>query len=73
MIGIVVRNDDIEAAIRGLKKTLKVDDIHAVVKFRLAYMKPSEKRRAKERKAAIRRGKIGQRKKRLLERRKNVH
>lgn len=51
----VYADGDIEKGIRELKRMVKFDNIHPAVAFRLAYVKPSEKRAAKERKAALRR------------------
>ena len=53
---------DIETAIRFLKKVVAKDGIHTQIKRRLAFVKPSEKRKAK---AAI-----AERRKRELERKR---
>ncbi len=44
---VVVVNGDVDRAIRGLRKLLKIDDIHSQVKRRLACAKPSMRRKAK--------------------------
>lgn len=65
---VTVKGDNIEAGILSLRRALKRDDIHAAVKFRLSYAKPSEKRAAKERRAAIRRHKLEKRIQKAIER-----
>jgi ribosomal protein S21 len=64
MIGVEVVNDDIECAIKRFKKTVRLDNIFPEIAFRLKYVKPSEKRRAKERKAESRRAKLERRRER---------
>ncbi len=56
MIEVVVRNDDIDGAIRVLKRSVR--DVYQELKRRSKFVKPSEKRRAKQRIAAARRRKM---------------
>ena len=55
---------DIETALRFFKKIVGKDGIHTQIRRRLAFVKPSEKRKAKEQQAARRRVKVEQRKER---------
>ena len=70
---IEIYNDDLEAGIRGLKRMLGRDGIHSRIKFRLSYIKRSEKRKAKQALAAKRRIDAAKRKARGLNRRNNVY
>ena len=51
---IVVRENNVEQALRALKKKLQREGVYREMKLRSAYEKPSEKR-ARERAAAVRR------------------
>jgi ribosomal protein S21 len=68
---VTVENNNIEAGIRLLRRALKRDDIHAAVAFRLAHVKPSERKAAKERRCAIRRHRMEKRIQRAMERQGN--
>jgi ribosomal protein S21 len=64
----VKANGDVENGIRMLRRLLKRDDIHAAIKFRSSYIKPSEKKAAKERRARTRKAKHEKRVKMAMER-----
>jgi small subunit ribosomal protein S21 len=51
---IIVRDNNVEQALRALKKKLQREGVYREMKLRRHYEKPSEKR-ARERAAAIRR------------------
>jgi small subunit ribosomal protein S21 len=51
---VVVRNDNVDGALRILKKRLQKDGLLFELKKRESYMKPSEKRRVKRAAAIIR-------------------
>jgi ribosomal protein S21 len=51
-------NGDVEYGIRLLQRAVKRDNTLALIAFRLRYVKPSERRAAKRRKAELRRRKI---------------
>src|SRR5881398_1766227 len=53
---IIVRDNNVEQALRALKKKLQREGVYREMKLRRHYEKPSEKR-ARERAAAIRRAK----------------
>ena len=65
---VVVRDGGIEGAILLLKKQILKDGIHKGIKRREAYIKPSERKRAKEREAASRRRRTQRRRERQMER-----
>jgi small subunit ribosomal protein S21 len=58
---IIVRDNNIDQALRALKKKLQREGIYREMKLRRHYEKPSE-RRARERAAAIRRARKMERK-----------
>lgn len=59
---VLVRDDNVEQALRALKKKMQREGIFREMKLRQAYEKPSE-RRARERAEAIRRARKLARKK----------
>lgn len=65
---VVVRGESIEGVILLLKKQISRDGIHKGIKRREAYVKPSERKRAKEREAASRRRRAERRRERQMER-----
>jgi small subunit ribosomal protein S21 len=58
---IIVRDNNVEQALRALKKKLQREGVYREMKLRRHYEKPSEKR-ARERAAAIRRARKLERK-----------
>ncbi len=50
-IEVVVRNGDVDAAIRVLKSMVQKEKILAILKEKQAYEKPSDKKRRKKREA----------------------
>ena len=58
---IIVRDDNVDQALRALKKKLQREGVYREMKLRRHYEKPSEKR-ARERAAAIRRARKLERK-----------
>jgi small subunit ribosomal protein S21 len=71
MIEVTVNGGSLEQAIRELKKKVSHDGIHTEVKRRLTYVKPSERRKAKEIRAAVRRHRMEKRIQRAMERQGN--
>jgi len=61
-VQVLVRDDNVEQALRALKKKMQREGIFREMKLRQAYEKPSE-RRARERAEAIRRARKLARKK----------
>ena len=61
MIQVVVRDNNVDQALRALKKKLQREGVYREMKMRRFYEKPSE-RRAREHAAAIRRARKLERK-----------
>lgn len=55
MIEVRVRDNDIERAVRRFKKVIQKDGILTKLRERHSAVKPSDRRRQKERRAAMRR------------------
>jgi len=55
---VIVRNDNVDGALRILKKRLQKDGLLFELKKRESYMKPSEKRRVKKAAAILRQKKL---------------
>ncbi len=66
MVQVVVRDNNIDQALRALKKKMQREGIFREMKMRRAYEKPSE-RRAREAAEAVRRARKLARKKALRE------
>jgi len=64
---IIVRDNNVDQALRALKKKLQREGVYREMKLRRHYEKPSEKR-ARERAAAIRRARKLERKRRRARR-----
>ena len=66
MVQVVVRDNNVDQALRALKKKMQREGIFREMKMRRAYEKPSE-RRAREAAEAVRRARKLARKKALRE------
>ena len=66
MVQVLVRDNNVDQALRALKKKMQREGIFREMKMRRAYEKPSE-RRARERAEAVRRARKLARKKALRE------
>ncbi len=66
MVQVLVRDNNVDQALRALKKTMQREGIFREMKMRRAYEKPSE-RRAREAAEAVRRARKLARKKALRE------
>src|SRR4029078_9854117 len=69
---IIVRDNNVDQALRALKKKLQREGVYREMKLRRHYEKPSEKR-ARERAAAIRRARKLERKRAARGRRCSAH
>ena len=61
LMQIIVRDNNVDQALRALKKTLQREGVYREMKLRRHYEKPSEKR-AREKAAAVRRARKLERK-----------
>ena len=66
MVQVLVRDNNVDQALRALKKKMQREGIFREMKMRRAYEKPSE-RRARQAAEAVRRGRKLARKKALRE------
>lgn len=51
---VVVRMNDVDHALRRLRKTMQERDVFAILRAKEGYMKPSEKRRVQQKESKMR-------------------